>query len=262
MKKEHKSFRRRTVSLFDVESKSGLTKNVTSSDESETLKFLIRAALIPTIGLLLYSITYMIGLSYHQAYLSEYGVPIDLFQKQPSDYFLYTYIATITALSNILDLITDYRIWLSLTGLIAATLLYILALLLISKSKRLEKKLEKLNKHKKTSIALVIAILSTSTSGLILSTPIAALLILALPVQLGGYSAKIVASKEKENFKLGCKPENNSKEYCYSLKDNYNTIKSGYIISISPNHIAIYNKGQSYIYPLTGKSLETSSTIE
>lgn len=201
----------------------------------------------------------MIGLSYHQAYLSEYGAPIDLFPKQPSDYFLYAYIATITALSNFLDLATNYKIWLSLTGFVAAVLLYTLAISLIAKSKRIEKSLEKLNKHKKTGLALAIAILSASISGLILSTPIAAFLLLALPVQLGGYSGKIVAAKEKENFKLGCKPEKNGKEYCYTLKDNYNKIKTGYIIALSPSHIAIFNREHLYIFLLAGKTLETSS---
>lgn len=255
------SFRKRVIISATQRGETNSHTEKTRKEHSESYKLIIRAALIPATGVLLYSVTYIIGLSYHQAYLSEYGVPLDIFPKQPSDYLLYAYIATITALINIPDLFSSYKAWLTLTALFAAMLIYTVTLTLIFKSKTTERMLKDLDKRRKTGLTLAIAILSASASGLTLTAPLAALLILILPVQLGGYSAKLVANKERESFKLGCKPQNNSREYCYSLKDNFSTIKEGYIIATSPTHIAIYNKEKSYIYLLSGKSIEITSSI-
>ncbi|MFJ3052996.1 hypothetical protein [Pseudomonas nitroreducens] len=245
-------------------SKSGTTTNTTHKEENPDnkngYKIAFQAAFISTLGVFLYSIIYITGLSYHQRYLSEYGVPFGLFPQQPTDYLIYAYMSIINALSKLLNPLTSYKAWLVLAGTIAALIIYAALLTRLAKSEFLEKKLNGLESKKKTLWAIIITLLSFSSAGVIVLAPAVLILLLALPTQLGSYGAKISVEYEKAEFEKGCKPTNQSTEYCHSIKDNSGTIISGHIISTSTTHIAIYSNNSSYIYPISGKTIELNTS--
>jgi hypothetical protein len=80
---------------------------VTPRTSTDWLTWLTGSTLFASLS---YGSCYLTGLVYHQAYLSRFDVPSDLFKASIFEYFIYAYIAWIELMPAWLNLLTgDYR---------------------------------------------------------------------------------------------------------------------------------------------------------
>lgn len=228
-----------------------------NTTKTRRLSPLIAAIAIPLLGFFCYGIPYITGISYHQSYLSGFGIPIDLFPNDPLDNLTASYIAFLIALQNLLPIILSPIAWAYGILIIGGLLIYAKLLDKISKAKTPEFASRIISNNPTLRKIFGTITISTSITFFVFLLPIALTPLLALPAIIGDYSAKISVKRDIEKFSTDCDNTKTERERCFSLRDKYGSVSTGYVIASSSSQIALYNQGHVGIYPIEGRSLET-----
>ncbi len=229
----------------------------TMTDETSTDRTIARASwlvLTPLLGVMGYASLYLIGLIYHETYLSHFNIAPELFPKSTTELFTLAYIAIINIGTSWLEIILNYKIWLYISGL---TLVILLEIIILNRLPRIITNSKpagwiKNRKHLKNGLSLIL--ISTLTSAFILLIPLAANFFLLVPAFIGVEGAKIGINRDIEIYKTEC--NSTTKAACIRLLDGKKEVSRGYIISASSSHLALYLDNKVKITPLLNYQIE------
>ncbi|MCQ4281183.1 hypothetical protein NA643_19065 [Pseudomonas stutzeri] len=211
----------------------------------------------PLFGLLGYSTIYLVGVTYHQAWVNHFGIDSSFFEKSTTDYLIYAYVALITICSNWLSVLTDTWIALSTLGVAALFTIEIAALAWLPRTRLFQSAGSTINKRKFLSIPLAIFAMAGGTTLTLLLLPLVANLLLITPGLTGYKAAQMTIDRNAPIYALGCEKADRRQDYCVRLLDSQIEIARGFVIDSSNERIALYLDGKATILPLKDYRIET-----
>lgn len=210
--------------------------------------------LAPTLGAIIYSTTYLIGVTYHQTWAGHFNIGPGLFEKSTADYFTYAYIALLQICSNWTNVITDLKI---VSFLLITTTLLVVYIFILSWLSRPNKSNTTKPKNKSLALAISIPAISAGITTIILAIPLAANIFLIAPAYTGYKAAQISIERNALKFRTGCEHVKKRSEYCVRLMDGESEIARGFLIDFSSGRIALYLGERASVYPLKDYRIET-----
>ncbi|WP_137886641.1 hypothetical protein [Pseudomonas sp. 2FE] len=211
----------------------------------------------PLLGVFGYSAIYLIGVVYHQTWVTHFSVGASFFEKSTTDYFIYAYTALIHICGNWLNVLADPWIVLSTLGTVAFLVAEIVLLIWLSRPNNTPSANSIFSKNKKLGILIAITALSTSITLILLLLPAAANLFLITPAYTGYKAAQLSIEKNMPTYSLGCEKVEKRQDYCVRLLDGDIEIARGFVIDSSSERIALYLDGKATILPLKDYRIET-----
>jgi len=202
---------------------------------------------------------YLVGVVYHQSFLSELGISAELYPQEATGYFIYAFYACFSTLSAILppmlsDIIVALVIvfvWVFVTaiGLIAVALekhRWVISI----RSRFMERPL-----LKKVSFTIFVPLLG---SILTFYVPLFFALILTMPVILGQTAAKREAKSYLEKISKGCESLSRKNfPSCTEVTEGGRRVSIGILVSASEKYVGMLEKTGSRSILLDGKELST-----
>lgn len=213
--------------------------------------------LTPILGALGYSSLYLIGVIYHQTYLTHFGISPGFFEKSSTDYFVHAYSALLQIGTNWLSIISNPIIFFSVLGLALLFISEIFLLNWLPTTAPFKTTSSKIYLSKRFKVPAAACLLATAVTFLLLALPLVANLLLIVPALIGAKSAETSYKREELVFDQGCERVKKSKDYCVRLLDREHEVVRGFIIEISSSHIALYLDGKATILPLKNYRIET-----
>ena len=229
----------------------------TNSTKSPIVSEVFWLTLTPMLGILAYSSLYLIGVIYHQTFLTHFGVNSGLFEKSPIDYFTHAYSALLQICTNWPSIISTPSVFFSVLGLALLFVSEILILNWLPTTAPFKIASNKIYSSKRFKVPATACLLATAVTFLLLALPLVANLLLIVPALIGTKSAETSYKREELVFNQGCDRVKKSKDYCIRLLDGVNEVARGFIIETSSSHIALYLDGKATILPLNDFRIET-----
>lgn len=220
-----------------------------AADSASIKRFLLRAFLAAGLPMLTGG-AYLIGVSYHQAYLAAFRVPYGFFDKPAADYFIFAYHAVTessarlwgsTGISLLLGSILGIYLW---KAIVAADRYF--------QTNARVQRLRTTRGFQWFENATFIPMLVLALAYLCL---IAFVLIWA-PGYFGSEAGRQRASEHLAAFKQGCAKAQESRQFCSDILEEDKLLTTGFVLSVSDKHVAIYEKGRSRVIPIDGKTIQ------
>jgi hypothetical protein len=220
------------------------------------------AVIVSVFGLLLAGTAYSLGDAYYAAYLRFFSVESSGFPVDHSTHLIYGVWGGLNATLALQAWISVNagRLWVTLFGLVV----YIAAISFATKgfrkfsmrhaghAKGVSKYIQKRPHLKMFLFWTTVMILSIAGVILLFQS---VTVVASIPSTIGESSGQAVAEKDKQDFDRGCEK---SSAKCYMVTKDGITIGQGYVIAQSPQRIALYYRGETSQFELTGVSMKTT----
>lgn len=235
---------------------SNNTKNSKNEDE-HTIQPILTIVNNALIASTLTSAAYLIGVAFHQTYLTALKVPYTLHKKDSSDYFLYAFQA----------LLELFPMWLTeSTKLNGAVLIFListawfLANLVIEwvSNSELRRRSKNRTISSKWQIVGKAALYPTAMIFFAIYIPLLLSIIMLFPVLIGEKMANKVAARDIKSMNIPCDSNQKKQAYCSDIVDGEKTIATGYMIDTSEKYATIFENGRSRSIPIEGREIRAS----
>lgn len=216
-----------------------------------TILILINNALIAST---LTSAAYLIGITFHQSYLTALKIPYTLHTKNSSDYFLYAFQA----------LLELFPLWLTESTKVSGAILiflisisWFLANLVVEwvNNSQLSRRGKSRNISPKWKIVGKAALYPTTMIFLAVYIPLLLSIIMLFPVLIGEKMANKVAARDIAAMSAPCGSNHKKYIYCSDVMDGEKSVATGYIIDTSEKYVTIFENGKSRTIPIEGKEI-------
>ena len=205
--------------------------------------------------LILSTVTYYIGVVYHDTRLAAYGIDWKMFRVDRLDYIYFGIAATLSVLTN--GLVAFGKEWTFLVILmlfgIGIALLVLAIDYLSSKSEALRNGATKIFGSKAKSIAFIVA--CATMFPMLMFGPIFLLSLgLVVPAALGDSAAMRQVAEERAAMAEGC-PGQRSRVRCIELVEGGRTLTTGFALEINKERVAIHDGLATSLWSMNGREL-------
>lgn len=222
------------------------------NEEKGLPKWIAIAAAITTLSV---PFMYILGYAYDQGYLDAYGINSQFFPRSVQEYLVFSFFACFSIATSTVDFfLKNQQMFLCLALIIGGMAL---AVVFVEKNhlvKRIQNKSEFIKKHwlfDYIFFPFLSAIFAYATPFLLV---FAISIILLVPV-VSYLKGQNMAEKEIATAKT-CTYSTSPSEECVYLIENNKPIVMGKFVSRSPTHLALFNQGKTFIYPVKDQLVE------
>lgn len=216
--------------------------------------------LAPLVGGGAVSFAYLIGVTFHQTHLEQFGIDPGAFPQGHSDYMVFAVLAALTDLDIVVRAISKSKALFTVIGTLFATGAVSYALYLgatwLGKRRRGRPPLSPRTKLMATYLLAV----PLGGTYLMFAVPIVFAMAMILPVEIGTSAAIAIAKDEKADYAKGCAVHSHGK-LCFRVMDGKDVVATGFIIEQSKETVALWDKGIIKVLPLEKRGLESVDAL-
>jgi hypothetical protein len=200
------------------------------------------------------STAYLVGVVFQQQYMKALKFNFELYPKNSSEYFLYSFIAFfqmfpawLTAVSNgfkIIFIVALFAFFLVLLNYLGDKL---------GKTAWIKRRQERLGKNTKLKALgpfLYIPILSVT---MIFYVPLLLAIIMVIPVAIGEKMGQKQAREDAAHYAKGCDIDPKEGYYCTLITESGKKVALGFVVDASSEYVAIIENGRSRSIPIKDK---------
>lgn len=215
------------------------------------------AALIPIFT----GAAYLTGLAYYETYLRVFHIPASLVSISTTDHFVYAH-RTVTELGW--SIFKNLYVLLSIAGFIFWVAFQWLLMDIVAEKTRQSQFVIWARRRFMGSPAINavgrIFLIPTGIATVCLYLLVTILVLLVVPIELGGAAGRMVGNENLRAFERSCqKPEIG--RFCNNLLENDKLIISGYIVASSEKNVIIYDGTSTFLLPRGEKTKITAPAI-
>jgi len=210
--------------------------------------------LAPLVGVATLYFAYLVGVTFHQTYLDQFGINPGAFPQGRSDYLVFAVLAAMKDLNIILGAVLKSKALLSAAGTLA--IVGAVSFALVQGVTKLGKRHRGRPPMSTRTKLLVIYLLVLPIGGvyLMFAVPAAFATVMVIPVELGAAAAVAITSDDIADYEKGCAVHSHGKR-CFNLVDGKETIATGFIIQQSKETVALWDSGIIKVLPLEKRGL-------
>jgi hypothetical protein len=216
----------------------------------------IALVVISVLSFIGYYAPYVMGLAYYQHLMSLYDVPSGLFERSPSQIFMFAYSAVLEVFGNWTTLISHSYV---IPGVFFCVMLFtaeIAALGWLIRTDKINGTIDRTVKSRFRQICLSLLIFCACITIFIAAFPVAVYPLIAFPAKLGGFGADLSFERQQKLYQGGCGLDNPKHVYCKAVIGKDGVLGVGYLIISSDNRVALYQPNQTKILKLGDEVIE------
>lgn len=199
---------------------------------------------------------YVVGRSYHDAYMETLGFNHEFYAKSVQDYWFYSVSASIEAILFVLgEINSNPRIIALIVG--AAIFIMIIFRLAnkIDKSSRVQSAREQISKSRGVGLLVNVAAWPVFSLVLFVNVPVFVCFVLIFPGFIGERVGQYVAKKDFVVFSKACS-DPLAERFCTSVKVGDVEIMRGHVADVANGYVAFTMDGNAVSIPVEGKTFE------
>lgn len=222
-----------------------------------SIRIVLGSAVVAVLGAVSYWAPYIIGRTYCMRRQSMLNIPSGLFEKSSDDYFVYSYYALVTVLSNFSEfLLGDFWRTIYVACISCAFIVYLVFLTWLSNLDSKSLFFSRIKSKRAVQAPLLVLISTSMLTVFVTLGPAMILSILIIPGFIGTQAASIGVEAEKKIYELGCLQPNIRKWQCSRVSRNGAEVAQGFMIESSKDWIALYSRGASTITSVNNTEIE------